>query len=236
MKQAISDSHVRQRDAALRSRVEVQELVWNEFAGITMLMYGLINPIGVIPIYLHLMHQAAEVRAHRVIALASVVVACLLVATAVFGRQILAFFNVGIDDFRIAGGLLALFIAFEMFQARYGGFMQTIEEKREAETDLHSIAITPLAFPLLVGPAEMSVMITLSNDTTRAIDQGWLIAAVLFTTCLMAVTLAMAKAINRVLGTTGINVVTRVMALIVASIGIKFILTGLKSALPGLAH
>jgi MarC family membrane protein len=216
--------------------MEVQELAWNEFAGITMLLYGLINPIGVIPIYLHLLHQTAEVRVHRVISLASVVVACLLIATAVFGRQILGFFNVGIDDFRIAGGLLALFIAFEMFQARYGGFMQTIEERREAETDLHSIAITPLAFPLLVGPAEMSVMITLSNEATYTIGQEWLVAVVLFTTLLMAVTLWMAKSINRFLGTTGINVVTRVMALIVASIGIKFILTGLKNALPGLAH
>jgi multiple antibiotic resistance protein len=104
------------------------------------------------------LRRTADVQAHRIIALASTAVACLLITTAMFGRHILAFFSVGLDDFRIAGGLLALFIAFEMFQARYGGFTQTIEEKREAETDLHGIAITPLAFPLLVAPAEMSVM------------------------------------------------------------------------------
>ena len=80
-----------------------------------------------------------------------------------FGEQILTFFNVGLDDFRIAGGLLALFIAFEMFQAHYGDLIQTIEERAEAESEVHGIAVTPLAFPLLVGPAEMSVMITLSN-------------------------------------------------------------------------
>lgn len=209
---------------------------WNKFVGITMLLYGLINPIGVIPIYLRLMRQTEEVHAHRVIALASAVVACLLIATAMFGRQILAFFNVGLDDFRIAGGLLALFIAFEMFQAHYGGFMQTIDERREAESDLHSVAITPLAFPLLAGPAEMSVMITLSNDASYAFNKGWLIAAAMLTTMLMALTLWMAKSIIRFLGKTGINVATRVMALIVASIGINFILTGLKNALPGLAH
>jgi MarC family membrane protein len=211
-------------------------LEWNKFVGITMLLYGLINPIGVIPIYLRLMRQTEEVHAHRVIALASAVVASLLIATAMFGRQILAFFNVGLDDFRIAGGLLALFIAFEMFQAHYGGFMQTIDERREAESDLHSVAITPLAFPLLAGPAEMSVMITLSNDASYAFNKGWLIAAAVLTTVLMALTLWMAKSIIRFLGKTGINVATRVMALIVASIGINFILTGLKNALPGLAH
>jgi len=211
-------------------------LAWNEFVGITVLLYGLINPIGVIPIYLHLIRQTAEVQAHRIILLASGAVACLLIATAMFGRQILGFFNVGIDDFRIAGGLLALFIAFEMFQAHYGGFMQTLDERREAESDLHSIAITPLPFPLLVGPAEMSVMITLSNDTSRTLDGGWRIAAVLLTSLLMAATLWLAKPLNRLLGKTGINVATRVMALIVASVGVNFILTGLRNALPGLAH
>jgi multiple antibiotic resistance protein len=207
----------------------------NKFVGITMLLYGLINPIGVIPIYMHLIRKTADVRAHRIIALASAAVACLLISAGLFGRQILAFFNVGIDDFRIAGGLLALVIAFQMFQAHYGGFIQTIEERAEAETDLHGIAITPLAFPLLVGPAEMSIMITLSNDLSHAVDEAMLIGAVLFTTLLTALTLWMAKSINRFLGTTGINVATRVMALIVASVGINFILTGVKNALPGLA-
>ena len=209
---------------------------WNKFVGITMLLYGLINPIGVIPIYMGLIHQTADIRAHRIIALASAAVACLLIIAALLGRQILAFFNVGLDDFRIAGGLLALVIAFEMFQAHYGGFMQTLEERREAETDLHGIAITPLAFPLLVGPAEMSVMITLSNDFPHPLDKGGLIGASLLATFLVGLTLWTARPINRFLGTTGINVATRIMALIVASVGINFILTGLRNELPGLAR
>jgi len=197
-----------------------------------MLLYGLINPIGIIPIYMHLMRKTAEAQAYRIILHAAVAVACLLITAALFGREILAFFSVGLDDFRIAGGLLALVIAFEMFQAHYGGFLQTIEERLEAESDLHGIAITPLAFPLLVGPAEMSVMITLSNDLSHAVDKGLLVGASLLTSFLMALTLWMARPINRVLGTTGINVVTRVMALIVASIGINFIVTGLKNQFP----
>ena len=50
-----------------------------------------------------------------------------------------------------------------MFQAHYGDLIETIKERAEAESKVHGIAVTPLAFPLLVGPAEMSVMITLSN-------------------------------------------------------------------------
>jgi multiple antibiotic resistance protein len=175
-------------------------------------------------------------RAQRILLTASLAVACLLVVAARFGAEILSFFSVGLDDFRIAGGILALVIAFEMFQAHYGGFLQTIEERAEAESDLHGVAITPLAFPLLVGPAEMSIMITLSNDTVDTFGKVLLVCAALLTTALTMVTLRMARAVSGLLGTTGINVVTRLMALIVASVGINFILGGLKSQLPGLAH
>jgi multiple antibiotic resistance protein len=206
----------------------------NRFMGITMLLYGLINPVGVIPIYLNLVRKTVSTKAHRIIIIAATAVASLLIVAALLGKQILAFLNVGLYDFRIAGGLLALVIAFDMFRAHYGGFMQTLEEKTEAEADVHGVAITPLAFPLLVGPAEMSVMITLSSDFPYSIEKAALVAASLLTTFLMALTLWMAQPLNRILGMTGINVTTRVMALIVASVGINFIVTGLKNQFPGL--
>jgi multiple antibiotic resistance protein len=200
----------------------------NELVGATMLLYGLINPIGVIPVYLSLVQRVSPERAHRIILVAAVAVACLLAAAAAMGRQILSFFNVGLDEFRIAGGLLALVIAFEMFRAHYGTFTQTIEERLEAESDVSGIAITPLAFPLLVGPAEMSIMITLSNGHPRPVDKMLLVCVGLLATCLVAGTLWLASPIKRLLGNTGINVATRLMALIVASVGIDFILTGVE--------
>jgi multiple antibiotic resistance protein len=62
----------------------------------------------VIPIYLSLVRKGESVRAHQIIVTACSAVASLLVVAALFGKHILAFFNVGLDDFRIAGGLLAL--------------------------------------------------------------------------------------------------------------------------------
>lgn len=208
----------------------------NELIGMTMLLYGLMNPIGVVPVYLGLVQRIPAARTHRIVVVSAAAVACLLAAAAAFGRQILAFFNVGLDDFRIAGGLLALVIAFEMFRAHYGAFTQTWEERAEAEADVNAIAITPLAFPLLVGPAEMSIMITLSNGHPRPLDKLLLIAVAVLATTLVAATLLLASAIKRLLGNTGINVATRLMALVVASVGINFILTGLKNELPGLAQ
>jgi multiple antibiotic resistance protein len=206
----------------------------NTFIGVTALLYALANPIGVIPIFLGFTHNLKAIKAPRIIALAAAAVAGFLIASVLLGEQMLAFFNVGLDDFRIAGGLLALFIAFEMFQAHYGGIMQTVDEKTEAEADMHGIAITPLAFPLLIGPAEMSIMITFSNDTPDWDGKVMLVVSSLITSLLIALTLVLAVPIRRIIGKTGINVATRVMALIVAAIGIKFIMTGIRNELPGL--
>ena len=207
---------------------------WNELAGITGLLYALANPVGVIPILLRLTQAAERVRIGRAILVASLAVTCFLAFSVVIGTQVLNFFNVGLDEFRIGGGLLALFIAFEMFQAHYGGIMQTFDEKREAEEAIHGIAITPLAFPLLVGPAEMGVMITLSSDSPDWTSRLILITSSALTGLLIALTLWMSVPVHRVIGKTGINVATRVMALIVAAIGIDFIVTGLQNLFPGL--
>jgi hypothetical protein len=120
---------------------------WHQFVGTTLLLYGLINPVGAVPIYSHLIRKTSSDQTHRILLIASLAIGCLLVVAALWGEPILTFFNVGLDDFRVAGGMLALVIAFEMFQAHYGGFLQTLEERAEADADLHGVAITPLSSP-----------------------------------------------------------------------------------------
>jgi small neutral amino acid transporter SnatA (MarC family) len=146
---------------------------WNQFIGITVLIYALTNPVGAIPIFLGLTRKAGSVKTHRIIILACSAVAIFFVGSALLGKEILDFFNVGLDDFRIAGGLLALFIAFEMFQAQYGKFVQ---------------------------------------PTHNAVYAFSLSAA-----CWACRTEHHHYVIERFLGKTGINLMTRAMALIVAA-------------------
>ncbi len=207
---------------------------WNEFIGISTLLYALANPIGVVPIFLGFTARLGTSRTNTIVVVASLAVFAFLVVVIPFGQQLLDFFYVSLDDFRIAGGLMALFIAFEMFQAHYGAFMQTIEEHEEAEANVRGIAITPLAFPLLVGPAELGVVITLANDAPDWSYKLALTGAAALNALLVALTLFLAAPISRVMGQTGINVATRVMALIVAAIGVNFIVTGIQNHFPGL--
>jgi multiple antibiotic resistance protein len=211
-------------------------MAWNQFIGITILLFALTNPVGAIPVFLLMTRQAGSLNRHRIIILACTAVAIFFVGAAFFGKQILSFFNVGLDDFRVAGGLLALVIAFEMFQAQYGKFIQPAGGVDSSEVDVHGIAITPFAFPLLVGPTEISIIITLSNDNPGWSAKTLLAISSILATFLIGLTLWTAGAIEHFLGKTGINVLTRVMALIVAALGVNFIMTGIRSELPGLAH
>lgn len=211
-------------------------MAWNQFVGTTILLYALTNPVGAIPVFLAMTGRAGAVKTHRIIILACGAVAVFFVGSAMFGKEILAFFNVVLNDFRIAGGLLVLVIAFEMFQAQHGKFIPRADEASYSEVDVHGLAITPFAFPLLVGPAELSIMVTLSNDNPGWLGKAFLASAAVLATALIGLTLWMAAAIERFLGRTGINVMTRVMALIIAAIAVNFIMTGIKSELPGLVN
>lgn len=121
-------------------------MAWNQFVGITMLLYALSNPIGAIPIFLALTRHAGAGKAHRVILLACTAVGTFFFGAVLLGKEILKFFNVGLDDFRIAGGLLALVIALEMFQAQHGKLIPRSDEASRSEVDVHGLAITPLPF------------------------------------------------------------------------------------------
>ncbi len=211
-------------------------MAWNQFVGTTILLYALTNPVGAIPVFLAMTGRAGSLKTHRIIVLTCTAVAIFFVGSAMFGKEILAFFSVGLNDFRIAGGLLVLVIAFEMFQAQYGKFIPRADETNFSEVDIHGLAIPPFAFPLLVGPAELSIMITLSNDNPGWLGKAFLASAAVLAKVLIGLTLWMAAAIERFLGRTGINVMTRVMALIIAAIAVNFIMTGIKSELPGLVN
>jgi multiple antibiotic resistance protein len=136
-------------------------------------------------------------------------VAVFFVGSALLGKQILNFFNVGLDDFRIAGGLLALMIALEMFQAQYGRFIQVADETGSRRSGYSWARDHALCFSAACRTGRTSIMITLSNDNLEWLAKTLLAAASVPATFLIGLTLWTAAAIERLLGRTGINVMTR---------------------------
>jgi multiple antibiotic resistance protein len=164
-----------------------------------------------------------------------------LIATAILlffgflGERILDLFGITIPALRTAGGILLLLIAIDMVFARHSGATSTTTEEEVESRQRHDISVFPLAMPLLSGPGAISAMILLTTGA-RSDAEYWLVFAALLLTMLAAwTTLLLAIPIQRLLGVTGLAVVSRVIGILLAALAVQFLFDGIKSSglIPG---
>jgi multiple antibiotic resistance protein len=161
-------------------------------------------------------------------------VALVLVVAVFFGKPLLEIFGITIASFRVAGGLLLLLMAIAMLHAHPTRAYHTTEQVIQDEGGRHSVAVVPLAVPLVAGPGAVSTVILYSHQATMWFDTVVLVLASLFVALALWFTLRMAGPISRFLGKTGINLVTHLMGLVLAAVAVEFITAGLAELLPGL--
>ena len=168
----------------------------------------------------------------RVFALRGVLVATgILLFFVVFGNALLTLFGITLPALKTAGGVLLFLISLDMVFARHsGGTGTTNEEEAEARTK-SDISVFPLAMPLIAGPGSISATILF---VTGAGGDQWKIAAVVVALLLilLATYLAMLTAIpiQRLLGLTGLSVVSRVIGVLLAALSVQFIFDGIKAS------
>ncbi len=206
---------------------------WNEYIRMYAGLFAIISPIGIIPLYLSFTENLKPKRP-EIARTTSISVAIILTISMLLGIQILHFFSISVDAFRVAGGILLILIAFGMLQARHGRMRHTPEEDEEA-MERSSVAVVPLALPLLAGPGAFSTVILFSNQA-KAWDEKF----ALFCICILVslsiwVILHLAPTIGNRISQTSMNIMTRVMGLILAAMAVEFIVGGLRNLLPGLA-
>ncbi|MBI5042051.1 MAG: NAAT family transporter, partial [Gammaproteobacteria bacterium] len=156
-----------------------------------------------------------------------------LVVALLMGESLLNFFGISLDSFRVAGGILILLMAISMLHGGISPAKQTSEEAQDAE-EKDNIAVVPLGMPLLAGPGAISTIIIYSHRGHGLLHLALLLSIALSLALLTWVALRAAPAIAERLGRTGLNIVTRIMGLILAAIGVEFMAGGLKQLLPGL--
>lgn len=152
-----------------------------------------------------------------------------LVIFALFGATILNSLGISLDSFRIAGGLLLFWIAFEMlFEKR----QQRHEESAEtAITKDHivNIAVFPLAVPLIAGPGTISAVILLAGSYQGTTEVSMLIGVILSATVILFFALMIAERLDQFLGTTGRTILTKLLGLLLAALSVQFVVDGIKS-------
>ncbi|MGX7004649.1 MarC family protein [Caballeronia sp. KNU42] len=196
-------------------------------------LLALINPVGAIPFFLSLTTDMSSSEKAGTIRIASISVFCVIAVTALLGQQIIAFFGISVGSLEVGGGIIMLLMAINMLNAQVGNTRSTPEERHEAEMK-NSIAVVPLAIPLLTGPGSISTVIVYSASVVHWYERLGLvvIGAVLAGLCFGS--LMLAEPIARWVGRTGINIGTRLMGLMLSALAVEFIVNGLKALLPSL--
>ena len=132
-------------------------------------LFALINPIGIVPIYLSIT-QDYNKRERDKIAIKAILFSFLvLLLFALIGDFIFSFYNITIHGFRIAGGILLLKISFDMIESKRSRSRTTPSEVLEAE-EKSDIAYTPLSIPLIAGPGSIASIMILSSEAKNTID------------------------------------------------------------------
>jgi multiple antibiotic resistance protein len=189
--------------------------------------FTIIDPIGMIPMTLGATVRDLPKRRNQIIDQAVTVAAVVILFMGVVGRLILDYLGITLPAFTIAGGILLFLIAIDMLFARPTGAKRTEAEEREAAMN-ENPAVFPLAVPMIAGPGTIATVLLLVNlargDRLDLLIVALAYAVALFVTwiCMRASTMLM-----RVIGTTGIHVVSRLLGIILAALAVQFVLNGL---------
>ena len=192
-------------------------------------LFVIIDPIGLTPLFVALTAGMAT-RQRRVIALRGVAIAAVVLTLfGLVGEQILAAIGIGLPAFRISGGVMLFLIALEMLFEKRQARREKAAGDGVSTAPVSDPSVFPIGTPLLAGPGAMATMILLIGDRTGDLEGQIAVFAALYV--MLALCLAAffaAGALERLLGQTGVNVVTRLLGVLLGALAVQFVLDGLR--------
>ncbi len=199
-------------------------------------LLALVNPIGVVPFFIHFTQSFSAAQRRHTIRVTAFAVFAVVALSALAGLRILEFFGISIASFRVGGGLLLLISSLQMLSAQPVASQASDASEGAQKADAGaSIAVVPLAIPLLTGPGTISTVVIYAERAARWWELAVLVGygVVIGAATLLAFTAA--GRIAALLGPTGINVMTRLMGLILSALAVEIMADGLLTLFPVLA-
>jgi len=184
------------------------------------LLFVILDPIGNAPVFYSLTADIEDWKRSRVVRISVAVAALILLCFLVLGELLLSLFNVGLDDLKIAGGIVLFIMA-----------VQGILGKLEAEKiSAEEVAVVPIATPLLAGPGAITTIMYLS----RALGYVYALISLVVNVALSYVVLSRSSSLFRLLGRNGSLALSRIMAMLLAAIAVSMIKDGLLDVISSL--
>ena len=187
------------------------------FASVFITLFVIMDPPGVVPIFLGLTGAMTRQQRNRAARQAVLVALGVIVAFALFGQSLLDYMHITLPALQASGGLLLLLIAMELLTGK-------MEEPQPSGNGKVNVALVPLGTPLLAGPgAIVATMVFVQQSDKTLVD--WVTIALGVVAVHVALYLAMrfANVVNRVLGDSGTILVTRIAGLLLAAIAVQLV-------------
>jgi multiple antibiotic resistance protein len=188
-----------------------------------------IDPPGLAPLFLALTGGMNRSERLQVSIRASLIAFVVLALFAVAGAEILKVFGITLPAFRVAGGLLLFYIAFEMIFERRHERHERSAERAITRDMIHNIAAFPLAIPLIAGPGAISATVLLGGTFPDAAARAVLVGIILAGIAITFLVFVLAERVDGFLGETGRSILTRLLGLILAALAVQFVADGVKA-------
>lgn len=196
-------------------------------------LISIINPLGAIPVFLGFTKNHKNLNIKSVTNTCATACTITILVSLIFGQMLLNFFGISVASFTIGGGFLLFTMAFSMISGHQSTTKINTEEIRSFDFE-REIGIIPLAIPLLSGPGAISTSIIHAKNFTTTAHWVFAICMVILIGIIIKIILSYAEKIGERLGQIGLNVMTRIMGLILLSMSIEMIASGIKDILPAL--
>ena len=194
-------------------------------------LFVVIDPPGCAPIYAGLTKGASPVQARSMALRATGIAGAILLVFALFGQELLAALHIQLNSFRIAGGLMLFFIAFDMVFEKRTQRREERAEKVAATPEIEDVSVFPMAMPMLAGPGAIAAVMLLMNEAGgdwAAMSQ--VLAALAAVLAITAAALLAAGPLIRLAGDKVEAVITRLLGVLLAALAAQYVIDGLKGS------
>ncbi|GAC1612480.1 MAG: MarC family protein [Novosphingobium sp.] len=209
--------------------------MYDLFISAFVTLFLVIDPPGCAPIYAGLVAGASTAQARAMAIRATIIAGMILVAFALFGQALLGAMHIGLDAFRIAGGIMLFLIALDMvFEKRTQRREQRAEKVKAGHPDgppIDDVSVFPMAMPMIAGPGSIATVMLLVSRSTNRTEIGVVLAALVVVMVLTLLALLAARSLMRMVGAQGEAVLTRLLGVLLAALAAQYVIDGLKNVL-----
>lgn len=204
-----------------------QEALLNAFT--TLLVTT--DPPGLAPIFLGLTMGMTGPQRRQTALRGTLIAFFILTFFALTGASVLSILGISLPAFRIAGGLLLFFIAFEMIFEKRQDRKEKTTEIAITRDHIHNLSVFPLAIPLISGPGAISATILLAGNFQQPLQRAQLIVVIALVFVVIFAALMIADRLERVLGQTGRAILTRLLGVLLSALSVQFVIDGLRASM-----